>query len=275
MKIKFLLVIILLIMFAGGAIGAEKTVENKNCKWTYKITGERGDGQGPWAKEMTITERCYDFDAAGRGKQQASDKTDYAGYDYREFGQPSQRQDCAGYTFEKLFGKGPYWIDAANFDEGVIFWFGKEIFRPGLHQATWGDVRPGDVVVYRQGGNAKHIAWVRNVETTAGIVTKIWIDTKDDKQGVLIHPIGFFERQNDPLTIRMGDIYIYRVDTSKVRAELVSKTCECPPLDPETGKPKPPEEKKDEEVAAEDTLRPEVEGKEPSPPDVSEKWNGR
>jgi len=40
----------------------------------------------------------------------------------------------------------------------------------------------------------------------------------------------------------MGPFHIYRVDTADVQVEFVSKTCECPAVNPETGKAVKPKE---------------------------------
>jgi hypothetical protein len=253
----------------AGVVGTP----GKECKWTFKISGGRADGQGTWEKEMTVTQRCYDFDKTGLAAQQASDRQDYAEYDYRPIGPPSKRQDCAGYTFQKLFGQGPFWLEAGNFDDGVIFWFGREIFRPGLHQATWGDAQAGDVLVYRKEGTAMHIAWVREVETTLGVVSRILVETKESQQGVFLHPVGFAEWPNDPLVTRLGSFHIYRVDTSKVRAELVSKTCDCGTVPPAGSEPPRPAAEGEGDVATADVPR--VDDRGPSPPSEEEPWAGR
>ena len=254
---------------AAGVVGTQ----GKQCNWTFKVSGERADGQGTWDTEMTVTQRCYDFDKAGLEAEEISDRKNYEGYDYRQIGPPSRRQDCAGYTFQKLFGYGPLFVEAAKFDEGIIFWFGKEIFRPGLHQVTWGDVRAGDVLVYRQEGVAKHIAWVRGVETTAGVVSRILIETKESQHPVYLHTAGFVESPNEPLVHQFGAFHIYRVDTSKVKVEFVSKSCDCgavPAAGAETAKPKPEGEG---DVATADV--PKVDDKGPSPPAEEESWEGR
>jgi len=264
---------ILVWMLLAGIAGAGTVgTQGKQCLWTFKASGERADGQGTWATEMTVTQRCYDFDKAGLAAEEISDRKNYAGYDYRQIGPPSRRQDCAGYTFQKLFGYGPLFVEAGKFDEGLVFWFGREIFRPGLHQATWGDVRAGDVLVFRKGGKAMHIAWVRSVETTAGVVSKIWVETKDGEHPLYLHGVGFFEWPNDPLVIQMGEFSIYRIDPSKVKVEFVSKTCDCGPM-PAPGAAEASKPEGEGEVATADV--PKVDDKGPSPPSDEQAWEGR
>ncbi len=198
----------------------------RDCKVTFKISGERNDGKGNYENEMEVTHRCYDFDEAGIKKQLADDKWRYGEYDYKFISNPTQKQDCAGYTFQKLFNKGPYWITSQAFYDKLILFFGKQI-RSLTDPFGWGDVREGDVLVYRKGGSVNHITYVSKVNSTLGVVTSVVIDTKDAKEGVYQHKIGLMNDQTDPLIRGLGEIAVYRLDPGKLQITELTRTCDC------------------------------------------------
>src|SRR5438874_1853253 len=172
--------------------------KNRDCKVTFKISGERNDGKGNYETEMNVTQRCYDFDNAGLQKQLKDDKWRYGDHDYQFISNPSVKQDCAGYTFQKMFNKGMYWITAQEFYDKLLVFYGKQI-RSLADPFGWGDVQKGDVLVYRKGGAVNHITYVSEVNTTLGVATSVIIETKDGKEGVYKHKIGLMNDQTDPL----------------------------------------------------------------------------
>lgn len=198
----------------------------RDCKVTFKISGERNDGKGNYENEMEVTQRCYDFDEAGIKKQLADDNWRYGEYDYKLIGNPTQKQDCAGYTFQKLFNKGTFWITAQEFYDKLILFYGKQI-RSRIDPIGWGDVQTEDVLVYRKGGTVNHITYVSEVITTLGVVTSVVIDTKDGKEGVYKHKISLMNDPTDPLIRALGEIWIYRLDRSKLQVTELPRTCHC------------------------------------------------
>lgn len=140
------------------------------------------------------------------------------------------KQDCAGYTFQKIFNKGMYWITAQEFYDKLIIFYGRQI-RSLADPFGWGDVQKGDVLVYRKGGSVNHITYVSGVNTTLGVVTSVVIDTKDGKEGVYKHKIGLMNEQTDPLIRAMGEIWVYRLDPGKMQVTEVSRTCDCDLMD--------------------------------------------
>jgi len=157
----------------------------------------RGIGNDGTLKEVkvTFTKRYYDFSPEEAKAELEWEKTLYdPGYDptmniYTRIGNCTQKQDCAGYVFEKLWSEqlkqlekdygieGPYWITGQKFCNDILFKFGTKI----SGDVTWGDAQKGDVVVYGEGG---HVAIVREVNTTMGVNTSVVIETKDGVQAV-------------------------------------------------------------------------------------------
>jgi len=71
-------------------------------------------------------------------------------------------------------------------------------------------------VVFKKDGRPTHIAFIRKVEKTAGMVSAIYIVTKDAREGIYDHKLGFFladaQGETNPLVAAMGYPYIYRVN---------------------------------------------------------------
>jgi len=199
--------------------------QEKECVITLKVSGIRADGEGTHDGEFEVKKRCYDFDEAGIQESIKFERKRYAGFDFEYLSKPSKKQDCAGYTAERLFGIGKYWMGADKFFDNFLIFFGKKVETSAF---SWGDIRAGDVLVYWGGASAKHITYVREVNRTLGVVTSIVTETKESMESLYKQTIHVNTQDNsvDPLRI-MGSIYVYHIDPSKITITEVSKTCDC------------------------------------------------
>lgn len=218
-KICLLLCVTIFLLLQCG-----KGFSQRDCSVGLKISGERADGMGNWDTIMYVIQRCYDFDQKGLEQQLIDDSTRYAGYEYTYYSPPSQQYDCAGNTFYKLFGFGPYWITGQKFYDHLLKRLGTKI--TGI-AGGWGDVQEGDVLVYNNESGYNHITFIVETIKVLGVVGAVVINTKDGVEGTYYHRIGVKENiLNDPLK-KWGDIEVYRIDPSKVKVNEVSRTCDC------------------------------------------------
>lgn len=167
-------------------------------------------------------------------KQLKDDSARYSGWSCSKIGNPTNKMDCAGYTYNNMFPMaGEYWITAGVFYQNLILPFGKQI----SDRRTWGDARPNDIVVFKNGGEAKHISYISKVEKTLGQVTSITIVTKDGKEGIYSHKMGFFlndeKTELNPLVQSLGYPYVYRLNYGNFDInEDFYKDCLTPPKEP-------------------------------------------
>ena len=210
---KYLLPALLFFFYLPVIAQDKNGKEKRNCNKSFILKGRGIDGS---MKEviLTVTKRFYDFSAEGLRKQNSDDKSRFAGYDYTKIGEPSQKQDCAGYVFDKLWHTGKYWITGPTFYEMIIKNFGTKISN-GL---TWGNVQEGDVVIYiDELGRANHITIVKSVSTAFEVTTGVTIETKDGKEGVFKHTLpNLTSISNDPLVRSWGTPTIFRVDAHRI-----------------------------------------------------------
>ncbi len=225
--VKPLLFILFLQLLSGSAYPQKDPGKDSRCDKVFRISGPRADGNGTWTSEVTLQIACNDFKQEDIPKQLSSEDKNYDGYNYKRIAPPTWTSNCAGRVFEKLFNKGPMTWNATEFEDKLLVWFGEKIYNP-RENLTWGDVRPGDVVIYRKEGKPKHVAYVDDVIKNLGMVTDVIIESKADEESVFLHPIGLTENMFDPLKHNYGDIYIYRINTEKLRIEDISPKCECP-----------------------------------------------
>ena len=222
MKKSFFFLVILLFCTAS-MLSAQR-----ECAKKYRISGPKSDGSGTYMTEYTLFQKCYEYSSEEIQKCLDDEAKEYKGFDYKLINMPSQKQTCAGLGFERLFGKGPYCTNADAFCDEIIYKFGKLVYEektiPGL---TWGDVQPGDVAIYFKNNKPLHVTVVNSIEKTLGATTKIVIETKCDKQGTYLHPLGLIGYMNDPLARNYGKLKIFHVDVSKLEIEDISIPCEC------------------------------------------------
>jgi hypothetical protein len=218
MKTTLVVILFLVLLCSNILLGQER------CPVTLKISGERADGNGTWESEFIAYKYCTDFTQEEKAKQD-EDWAKHYGKKYTLVGSATKAIDCAGTTFQFLFAKGPYFMTAGVFTDAVITWFGKRIFGTPV---SWGDVQPGDVLVYGD----KHITYIESVNTTLGVVTSVVIRTKNGFEPVFLHEIGLLESVEDPL--RRGfsrEVQVYHVDITKINVEVISD-CNCTPKGP-------------------------------------------
>lgn len=203
-------------MFPAGD-GFAQQARKDRCVNTFKVTGAKGA-----STVLSVRKIFQEMTDAERATQVNFEGTQYTFGDYTRVGQPSNLVDCAGWVFNKLWGKGQYVITAGEFYKNVVVPFGQEVSRF--------NAKPGDVVVYldpsspKPEDRGKHIAVV--VETSwHGII----IETKDGTESVFRTTLPFNTRfSNDPLLRKYAETVIYRVDPSQVTVEQQTN-CETPP----------------------------------------------
>lgn len=199
----------------------------RECTKIYRITGPKSDGTGDYSTEVTLNQKCYEYSDEEIQSNLKDEEKEYKGYDYKLIKMPSQKQNCAGLGFERLFGKGPYCFNADALCDNIIYKFGKLVYEEGtVPSLSWGDVQPGDIAIYFK-DKPLHVTVVNKIEKTLGVTTKIVIESKCDKQGTYLHPLGIVGYMNDPLSHNYGKLKIYRVDVSKMQIEEISPPCDC------------------------------------------------
>ncbi len=207
-------------------------VDKSKCKKRIKIKAIPF-GQTKWLERtMEVYVNYKEISKEKIKEQNKADSARYAGWDFYKIDNPTNKMDCAGYTYNQMFLlTGQYWITAGVFYQNIILPFAKQI----SDRRTWGDAKPNDIVVFRNGGEAKHIAYIESVEKTLGVVTSITIITKDNKEGVFKHKLGLFlngVREDNPLVQSLGYPYVYRVNYGNFDInESFYKDCEVPPLE--------------------------------------------
>lgn len=199
----------------------------RECTKVYRITGPASDGSGTFTTEYSLTQKCYEYSDKEIKENLKDEAAEYKGFNFKLINMPSQKQNCAGLGFERLFGKGPYCTNADAFCEQIMYKFGKLVYEEGtLPGLTWGDVQPGDIAIYFR-DQPLHVTVVNSIEKTLGATTKIVIESKCDKQGTYLHPLGIVGYMNDPLAKNYGKLKIYRVDVSKLQIEEIGTPCDC------------------------------------------------
>jgi hypothetical protein len=191
--------------------------DTTRCEKRLRVRGFASDGQ---IKErfIIVTKRYNKFSQVQLEAQKAKEKAKYAEYTYTQVGEPTKNQDCAGYVMSKLWGGRQFFVEAPNFVNNVVKEFGEQI----SDTLTFGDVRPGDIVVYGGGG---HVAFVVGTPTFFG-KTFVQIETKDREESVMFTVLAS-SLSNDPLIQNYGTPSIWRINTSKVKV-YEAEPSECP-----------------------------------------------
>jgi hypothetical protein len=208
-------------------LSSTTAIAQRECTKLFRITGPKADGSGTYTTEYGLSQKCYEYSNEEIQENLKDEAKEYKGFNFKLIKSPSQKQNCAGLGFERLFGKGPYCTNADVFCDEIIYKFGKLVYEEKtIPSLTWGDVQPGDIAIYF---NEKplHVTVVNSIEKTLGATTKIVIESKCDKQGTYLHPLGIVGYMNDPLSKNYGKLKIYRVDVSKLQIEDISTPCEC------------------------------------------------
>lgn len=195
------------------------------CKVSFTISGDRADGKGTYETNLDATEFCKDLSESQVAAKNLDWQKHY-GSNYTLIGPASVKEDCAGHTFNKIFGKGEYVLNSTEFYNAFIFWFGKKI-KGLLDPFTWGDVQAGDVLVYGKITSPSHITYVKDVSKTAGVITSVTIETKNGNEPTFEHKISATDL-NDPTYQRFpGGINVYRLDPSRITVTKNSSPCNC------------------------------------------------
>lgn len=193
MIISFCIILFQIFSVCAQAQGTSKT---------FKISGTGKNGKYVESLLNVVVKQKEFTSEQMKLKMIAEDKK-YGNHEYSRQSEPSMIYDCGGTVFYKLFGIGPYWIDANDFAEAILYPFGEHVRPPaGIGALGWGDVRENDVLFYS--GMSAHVARVTFVETSLGITTGFWIETKAADESVFSHHIGYSEAEDDPLLIEHG-----------------------------------------------------------------------
>jgi hypothetical protein len=138
------------------------------------------------------------------------EKAKYAGWGYTPIGEVTRKLNCAGLVMLKLFGG--QMVDANvepdHFVRSIVEPFGSKRFS----RVT---ARAGDVVVWRNGGVVRHVAFVE-----AGGVRPT-ILTKDQNERLYRMKLAIDPRGEEPLAQAHGSIEFWKVDRSKVKITVV------------------------------------------------------
>ncbi|MBX7043378.1 MAG: lipocalin-like domain-containing protein [Ignavibacteria bacterium] len=195
-KFRFVLPFVLLALVNNFLIAQTEQVTK-----VYKISGI-GKGGKYTESKCEVVVRSKELTPEQLDAQQNACNLRYANFEYSWQSQPSRIYDCGGFVFYKLFGIGPYWIDAKEFAQAILYPFGEQVRPPaGLGALGWGDVKENDIVFYPQG----HVARITAVENDFGITKGFWIESKADMEAVYLHYVGYSEREDDPLLSTYGE----------------------------------------------------------------------
>jgi hypothetical protein len=227
----------LLILLAASLLSLTKIhaqTDPYNCLKRIKIKAIPY-GQSAWVERtMPVYVHYKELTPKEVKKQLQADSARYNGWDYNKLENPSNKMDCAGYTYHNMFTlSGEYWITAGVLYQNIILPYAKQV----SDHFSWGDAKPDDIVVFKSGGEAKHISYISSVEKTLNVVTSITIITKDGKEGVYSHRMGFSivndSLQPDPIVQALGYPYVYRVNYGNFDInETYFKDCLTPPTEP-------------------------------------------
>ncbi len=204
---------------------------SNDCLKRIKIRAIPYEGKQWVERTMEVYVHYKELTKQQIANQLIADSLRYQGWDFRKLENPSNIMDCAGYTYHNMFSlAGKYWITAEKFYQNLILPYAKQI----SDRTTWGDARVNDIVVFKLGGEAKHISYISKVEKTLGQVTSITIITKDAREAVYTHRIGYFlsdiKTESNPLVQSMGYPYIYRLNYGNFDInESFYKDCQTPP----------------------------------------------
>jgi hypothetical protein len=205
---------------------------NRECRVTFEVTGNRADGNGTWTSRLTVVERCYDFSPAQLPARLRDDNAKYGKYDYVKIGEPTKKQDCAGYVLQKLTNSpNRYWVTAGELYNALTPWFATRVTSM-VEPFAWGSVQEGDLVFYQVGSTVHHVAIVTKVESTLAVVRSVTVATKDNEEAVYEHTLSLNEmtpQTTDPLVNAHGPIRIYHLDKANLRWAEVERTCRCAP----------------------------------------------
>jgi hypothetical protein len=126
---------------------------------------------------------------------------------------PSNDENCAGLVMRRLFGIGKGNIDPHDLLKQVLRPFGRKVAR--------GAAGAGDVVVYRSGATAKHVAIVES----GGV--RVRITSKDQLERAYRATLPRVFRTTDPLIQAHGEYEIWRLDPGAVQVVEVTEG-DCP-----------------------------------------------
>jgi hypothetical protein len=193
---------------AGGGQGARR-----ECTTIYAVV--------PSGAHIQANVKLGDLTPGARKLIIAKEDEDkYKGHPYTPIGAATQKQNCAGFVMQRLFGSKM--VDA-NVDPDSFFH--KVVKRYGTQRVSRFTAEAGDVVVYRDAnGLVKHVAIV---ESNRG---RVRILTKDGAERLYraTFPITPLSLTKDPLVQAHADggtVEFWSVDRSKVGIKQVRSDC--------------------------------------------------
>jgi hypothetical protein len=177
----------------------------------------------PGGAELAANVKLVELNARERAAQRGDEDAKYDEFPYRRIGEPSRKQNCAGFVMKRLFGSK---MVEANVDPDAFY--RKIVRRYGSKRLGKLTARKGDVVVYRlENGRVQHVAVVES-----GSVTGPTILTKDGDESLFRadFPLAPLRATNDPLVTNhaargRGSVEFWQVDTSRVSIRQVSSDC--------------------------------------------------
>src|ERR1041385_4417818 len=186
-----------------------------------------------------------------KAKEMEDAPNNYPEQSWDRRGDPSRARDCAGAVMQNLMArfnaeiepdKRAYAFGADNFYQNVLKPFGWEIRIFNIRTSY----EKGDIVVFKTGGKAAHVATVIN-ETPVSSRTNVFIETKDGDEGTFVNrlPLAGFSSHGanpgansevDRITVvnqelirhygNLADAEIWRID-KEIKFELAANEAAC------------------------------------------------
>jgi opacity protein-like surface antigen len=123
-----------------------------DCKKRIKIKAIPYNGKQWIERTMEVYVHYKELSKKEINTQLKNDSARYQGWDFQKLENPTNKMDCAGYTYHNQFLlAGEYWITARQFYQNLILPFAKQI----SDRRTWGDAKVNDIVVFKLDGEAK------------------------------------------------------------------------------------------------------------------------